>query len=146
MSNEYVTFTIAELTYGVPVEHVRETLGHHPRTRVPLATPGVAGLVNLRGQVVVTLDLRGRLGAEPLPEDGESMMVVLEVDGEVAALLVDVVGDVLEIPDGQVTSVPDTLAPQLRELVTGVHKLDDGLVLVLDVHAATAVRTTTHQG
>ena len=87
MSGQHVTFTIDGAMYGVPVMHVQETLGHQPRTHVPLAPEGVAGLVNLRGQVVLTLDLRPRLGLEPLPEGSEPMMVVVEVDGEAVSLL-----------------------------------------------------------
>ena len=60
--NRYVTFTIGDGLYGVDVLRVQEALRAHARTRVPLAPSGIAGLVNLRGQVVLTVDLRRRLG------------------------------------------------------------------------------------
>lgn len=138
MSGQHVTFTIAGAVYGVPVMHVQETLGHQPRTNVPLAPRGVAGLVNLRGQVVLTIDLRPRLGLAPLPVGSEPMMVVVEVDGEAVSLLVDSVGEVVEVSSDQFESVPDTLEAQVRELVVGVYKLERGLLLALDVRAAVA--------
>lgn len=139
MSGQHVTFTIDNATYGVPVAHVQETLGHQTRTKVPLAPVGVAGLVNLRGQVVLTIDLRPRLGLDPLPEGSKPMMVVVELDGEAVSLLVDSVGEVLNVSDDQFEAVPDTLDPRVRDLVTGVYKLERGLLLSLDIRAALAV-------
>lgn len=136
MTTQLVTFTIDEATYGVPVELVQETLGHQPRTRVPLAQRGVAGLVNLRGQVVLTVDLRPLLGLEPLATDAEAMMVVVKVDGEAVSLLVDTVGEVLDVADATFENVPETLSSAMRALLVGVHKLDGRLLLLLDVVAA----------
>lgn len=139
MSTQYVTFTIADALYGIEVLRIEETLGHHPRTPVPLAPRGIAGLVNLRGQVVLTLDLRPRLGLEPLAIDAESMMVVIDVEGESVSMLVDEVGEVLTLEDADFETPPGTLDPSVRELVTGAYKLDDGLLLTLDVGAAVTV-------
>lgn len=139
MAGQFVTFKIADATYGVPVMHVQETLGHQSRTFVPQAPRGVAGLVNLRGQVVLTLDLRPRLGLPALPAEAEPMMVVVEVDGEAISLLVDSVGEVLEVADAQFEGVPDTLDPAVRDLIVGVYKLEQGLLLALDIRAAAAV-------
>ena len=140
MTTQLVTFEIDGATYGVPVGLVQETLGHQPRTFVPLAQPGVAGLVNLRGQVVLTLDLRPMLGLEPLAADAEAMMVVVKVDGEAVSLLVDAVGEVLDVDDATYEAVPDTLGAAMRALVVGVHKLDGRLLLLLDVVAALALQ------
>ncbi|MFD2841685.1 chemotaxis protein CheW [Populibacterium corticicola] len=139
MSTQYVTFTIADAVYGIEVLRIEETLGHHPRTPVPLSPKGIAGLVNLRGQVVLSLDLRPRLGLEPLSLETESMMVVVDIDGESVALLVDEVGEVLTLDDADFETPPGTLDPLVRELVTGAYKLDSGLLLTLDVDAAVAV-------
>ncbi|WP_066465431.1 chemotaxis protein CheW [Sanguibacter suarezii] len=138
MSTQYVTFRIGEALYGVEVMRISETLGHHPRTPVPLAPAGIAGLVNLRGQVVLTVDLRPRLGLAPLAPDAVSMMVVVEVDDDSISLLVDEVGEVLTLDDDQFESPPDTLGADLRELITGAYKLETGLLLTLDVDAALA--------
>lgn len=136
MTTQLVTFAIDGATYGVPVDLVQETLGHQPRTFVPLAQPGVAGLVNLRGQVVLTVDLRPMLGLAPLAPGAEAMMVVVKVDGEAVSLLVDTVGEVLDVDESTFEAVPETLGAAMRALVVGVHKLDGKLLLLLDVVAA----------
>ncbi|WP_448059141.1 chemotaxis protein CheW [Cellulomonas hominis] len=136
--SQYVTFTLGGSHYGVDVTRVQEALRSHTRTRVPLAPPGVAGLVNLRGQVVLTVDLRPRLGLEPLAETAEPMMVVVQVAGEPVSLLVDEIGDVVEVGPESFETPPDTLEAALRPLILGAHKLERGLLLVLDVDQATA--------
>jgi purine-binding chemotaxis protein CheW len=138
MSRQLATFTVGGATYGVDVILVQEALRSQLRTPVPLAPSGVAGLVNLRGEVVLSMDLRPRLGLEPLTEDAEPMMVVVQVDGEPVSLLVDEVGDVVDVDDSQFETPPDTLDPALRELIVGAYKLPTGLLLALDVARATA--------
>lgn len=136
--SQYVTFTLGGSLYGVDVTRVQEALRSHVRTRVPLAPVGVAGLVNLRGQVVLTVDLRPRLGLAPLDDDAQPMMVVVEVAGEPVSLLVDAIGDVMEVGPETFEAPPDTLDAALRPLILGAHKLDGRLLLVLDVDQATA--------
>ncbi len=136
--SQFVAFTLAGGLYGVAVTRVQEALRAHTRTRVPLAPVGVAGLVNLRGQVVLTVDLRARLGLEPLDEDAEPMMVVVQVDGEPVSLLVDEIGDVVDVGPEAFESPPDTLDARLRAVILGAYKLDAELLLVLDVDSAAA--------
>jgi purine-binding chemotaxis protein CheW len=138
MSAQLATFTLDDRLYGVGVERVQEVLRSQARTRIPLAPPAIAGLVNLRGQVVMTIDLRSRLGLSPLPGDAEPMMVVVQVDGEPISLLVDEIGDVIDVEDDQFETPPDTLPTALREVILGAYKLDRGLLLALDVDRATA--------
>ena len=135
---QYVTFTLGGALYGVDVTRVQEALRAHTRTRVPLAPIDVAGLVNLRGQVVLTIDLRPRLGLPPLAADAEQMMVVVQVDGEPVSLLVDEIGDVLEVGPERFEVPPDTLDVGLRRLITGAYKLESTLLLILDVDQAVA--------
>jgi purine-binding chemotaxis protein CheW len=135
---QYVTFTLGGGLYGVDVTRVQEALRAHTRTRVPLAPIDVAGLVNLRGQVVLTIDLRPRLGVPPLAADAEPMMVVVQVDGEPVSLLVDEIGDVVEVGPERFEVPPDTLDVGLRRLITGAYKLDSSLLLILDVDQAVA--------
>lgn len=134
---QYVTFTMADKLYGISVERVQEVLPSRTTTAVPLAEGDVAGLVNLRGQVVLALDLRVRLGL-PARADGEQMMVVVDLGEEPVSLLVDTIGDVAEVGAEQFEAPPHTLAAELREVITGAYKLDDGLLLALDIDAVTA--------
>lgn len=138
MSRQLATFVIDGAQYGVDVVLVQEALRSQVRTAVPLAPPGIAGLVNLRGEVVLCVDLRVRLGLVPLAQDADPMMVVVQVDGEPVSLLVDEVGDVVDVDDTQFETPPDTLAPEMRELIVGAYKLPSGLLMALDVARATA--------
>jgi len=138
MSRQFATFSVAGARYGIDVLRVQEALRAQARTTVPLAPPGITGLVNLRGQVVMLLDLRTRLGLGPLAADAEPMMIVVEVDGEPISLLVDEIGDVIDVDDSQFETPPDTLPVALRDVILGAYKLDNGLLLALDVNRATA--------
>ncbi len=139
MRHQLATFKLDNRLYGVDVERVQEALRLHHRTPVPQSPKEVAGLVNLRGQVVLLVDLRARLGREPYADDDEPMMVVVKVDGEPVSLLVDQVGDVLELDADQFGPPPPTLEPALRDVVRGVYSLEDGLLLSLDVDLAAQV-------
>ena len=138
MSRQLATFVVDGSLFGVDVVRVQEALRWQARTKVPQAPAAIAGLVNLRGQEVLTVDLRVALGLPPLADDAEPMMVVVRVDGEPVSLLVDEIGDVLDVSDAQFENPPDTLDPGLRDVVVGVYKLDAGLLLALDVDRAVA--------
>ena len=139
MSAQLATFTLDGHVYGVDVDRVQEVLRSQPRTRVPLAPPAVAGLVNLRGQVLTAIDLRERLGLPQRAADVEPMVVVIRVAGEPISLLVDSIGDVVDVDDDDFEPPPDTLLDSSRELVLGVYKLPDRLLLALDPDRAVAV-------
>lgn len=134
---QYVTFQVADCLYGVDVARVQEVLRPQPRTPTPLAPATVAGLVNLRGQVVPAVDLRKRLSL-PAREGDEPMMVVVRVGSETVSLLVDRIGEVVTVGPESFAEPPDTLPVALRALVRGAHPLADRLLLVLDVEEAVA--------
>ena len=139
MTTQFVTFTLDDKLCGIPVERIVEVLPGRARTPVPLSPPDVAGLVNLRGQVVLSVDLRERLGIPRFvtDDDHEQMMVVVLVGGENVALLVDTIGDVVEVEDEQFETPPQTLPENLRSVIAGASKLPGRLVLALDVDQST---------
>ncbi len=130
---QYATFKVGENTFGVDVRVVQEVLRPHPITRVPLAPPAIAGLINLRGQVVTAVDLRQRLGLPPNDGERESMNVVARLGDGVVSLLVDSIGDVIEVDEADFEAPPETLTGPSRGLVLGAYKLDSTLLLALDV-------------
>lgn len=138
MTRQLATFVLEGAVYGIDVLQVQEALRPQVRTRVPLAPQGTAGLVNLRGQVVLTIDLRVCLGLEPLTEDADPMMLVVRIDDEPVSLLVDEIGDVLDVDEATFSAPPDTLDPRLRDVVLGAYVLPQGLLLALDVSQALA--------
>ncbi len=128
----FCTFYLGDLYLGVPVTKVQEVIRAQERTRVPLVSAVVNGLMNLRGEIVTTIDLRRRLELPPLAEGVESMNVVIRTDEGVVSILVDEIRDVLEVGNADFESVPATLLGPCRELVAGIYKLENSLLLILD--------------
>ncbi|MBS3940679.1 MAG: chemotaxis protein CheW [Actinobacteria bacterium] len=131
--NEYCTFRLDRLTFGIEVHQVQEVIRPQPLTGVPRSNSVVAGLINLRGQIVTAIDLRKRLELPERPEGEEAMNVVVRTpEGEVS-FLVDEIGDVVHVDETTFETPPDTVQGIARELITGAYKLEDRLLLILDV-------------
>jgi purine-binding chemotaxis protein CheW len=143
MSEElaYCTFELDGLFFGVQVLAVQEVIRYQRMTSVPLAPEVVRGLINLRGQVVTAIDLRCRLGMAPLPDGRLPMNVVVRTADGPVSLLVDSIGDVIEVDDDTFEPPPDTLTGVAAELITGVYKLEGRLLLVLDIDKALRLPT-----
>jgi purine-binding chemotaxis protein CheW len=133
------TFTLGGQWFGVEVLQVQEVIRYQPMTRVPRAHPVVEGLINLRGQIVTAVDLRRRLELPPRPVDHRPMNIVVRGDDEAISLLVDEVGEVVEVTDAQWERPPETLTGVARALIPGAYKLEDRLLLVLDTARAVHV-------
>ena len=131
-SKQFCTFFINGLFFGIEVLKVQEVIRYQEMTRVPLAPNMIQGLINLRGQIVTAIDLRRRLELPARGEDQLPMNVVVRTDDGAVSLLVDEIGDVVEIQDDVRERPPETLRGVARELVTGVYKLKERLLLVLD--------------
>lgn len=129
----YATFAVNDTLFGVDATDVQEVLAEQRLTRVPLSSPEVLGLINLRGQVVVTIDMRRLLSLPARDTEGTPINVVLRTDHGPVSVAVDEVGDVLEASDSDLEPPPETLSAPTRALVTAVQKLDHELLLVLDV-------------
>jgi purine-binding chemotaxis protein CheW len=138
MSTRLVTFTLDGRHYGIDVSVVQEVLRGLPCTRIPLAPRAFAGLINLRGQVLAVVDLRVQLELPAREGDLEPMLVVAHVDGGPVALLVDSIGAVVDVEPKQFERPPDTLVGPTRDLIHGVYKLADHLLLSVDVAKAVA--------
>ncbi|HMD97488.1 MAG TPA: chemotaxis protein CheW [Terriglobia bacterium] len=129
---QFSTFLVDGLFFGVEVEKVQEVLRYQQMTRVPLASPVVRGLINLRGQIVTALDLRRRLDLSERPDGQVPMNVVIRTDDGGVSLLVDEIGDVVEVDESTFERPPDTLKSSARAVIRGVHKLNGRLMHVLD--------------
>jgi purine-binding chemotaxis protein CheW len=121
-----------EQCYGLDVLAVQEVVRSQPLTRVPLAHPMVRGLMNLRGQIVTAIDLRRRLNLPPRDNVSESVNVVLQMEDGPVALLVDEVGEVLDVTEEQFERPPNTLNDSSSHLIQGAYKLPDRLLVILD--------------
>src|SRR6201996_5327660 len=129
----FVTLTVADQLCGVPVLAVRDILGEHKITRIPLAPTEIAGSLNLRGRIVTAIDLRQRLRLPAAPADQPRMSVVAEQGGELYALLVDQVSEVMSLQAGSFERNPPTLPPAWAQFSSGIYRLDGRLLVVLDV-------------
>jgi purine-binding chemotaxis protein CheW len=131
----YATFLVDDRLLGIPVERVQEVLRAQPVTRVPLAHEHVAGLVNLRGQIVTAIDLRARLGRPARVEGQPTAQVVVLTDDGPVSLVVDRLGDVVAVEEDAFETAPGSVDAVARRLIKGTFKLDDALLLDLDLTA-----------
>jgi purine-binding chemotaxis protein CheW len=129
----FVTLTVADQLCGVPVLAVRDILGEQVITRIPLAPPEIAGSLNLRGRIVTAIDLRCRLQLPPAPPGHKKMSVVTELGGELYALLVDQVSEVLSLKASAFERNPPTMERCWVNFSNGIYRLDGRLLVVLDV-------------
>lgn len=132
-TQDYVTMFIDGQMFGIAVLTVQDVLGPQKITRIPLAPREVAGSLNLRGRIVTAIDVRLRLGLKRADDENKGMSVVVEQGGELYSLMVDQVGEVLSLPIAKFERNPPTLDPMWREFSAGIYRLDDKLLVVLDV-------------
>jgi purine-binding chemotaxis protein CheW len=126
------TFYLDGQFFGLEVYKVQEVIRFLEMTRIPLASDVIRGLINLRGQIVTAIDLRRRLGLPPRSHSQPPMNVVVRTDDAVISLLVDEIGDVLEVDQADFEQPPETLQGMCRTLIKGAYKLDGRLLLVFD--------------
>ncbi|MGA2004250.1 MAG: chemotaxis protein CheW [Terriglobales bacterium] len=138
-TKQFCTFYLDRHFFGVPVDEVQEVIRYLDMTRVPLVSEMVRGLINLRGQIVTAIDLRRRLAITDRAPDQLPMNVVIRTDDGAVSLLVDEIGDVLEVEQEVFETPPETMPAQQKKMVDGVYKLDSRLLLVLNTERALAV-------
>ena len=130
---DYVTFTAAGQLFGLPIGRVQDVFKPMNITRVPLAGPEIAGVLNLRGRVVTAIHLSNRLGLQSAAQRAAPMAIGIESGAESFGLLVDTVGEVLKLPDSEREANPVNLDRELARVSAGVFRLDGQLLVVLDV-------------
>jgi len=133
------TFHVGKYLFGVDVALVQEIVRMQPITPVPLSASEIAGLINLRGEVLTAVDLRSRLGLPPPPPEARPQVnVVVRVDDEPVSLLVDAIGGVIDVSALPFQSTPATVDQKTRALIVGAYTLPDQLLLALDVRKVLA--------
>ena len=135
-TQQYCTFYLNKLMFGVELERVQEVIRSMEITPIPLSPRVVSGLMNLRGQIITGIDLRRRLDLADRPEGMHPMHVVIRSADGAVSLLVDEIGDVVEVTEESFERPPETLQGKVREVILGVHKLEKHLMHVLDTEKA----------
>jgi purine-binding chemotaxis protein CheW len=130
---EYVTVLLDGQLFGLPIARVQDVFMPDRLTRVPLAPPEIAGVLNLRGRIVTAVDLRRRLGMAPRSDGRPPMAVGIELKGESYGLLIDAVGEVMKLANGTREANPVNLDTRLAGVSAGVHRLEGQLMVILDV-------------
>lgn len=131
MTDQLCSFQLAGMTFGVNAVEVQEVMRAQPVTRVPLADPAVVGLMNLRGQIVTTIDLRTRFGLPPRAASDKPFNVVIRCADGMFSLLVDSIGDVVSPAGESFEALPENVPSLFRDLIAGAYKLPDRLLFVL---------------
>jgi purine-binding chemotaxis protein CheW len=130
-TRQYSTFRVDDLLLGIEVVKVQEIIRRQEMTVVPLASQAIEGLINLRGQIVVAINTRRSLGL-PRQENDRGANVVIRSDDAAVSLLVDEIGDVIDVPLDRYAPVPENMPSEQKELIECVYDLKEGLLLVLD--------------
>ena len=133
---QYCTFYLDGLFFGVEVEKVQEVIRFQEMTDIPRAPREVHGLINLRGQIVTAMDLRTRLELTEREQGVKPMNVVIRTVEGPMSLLVDEIADVLEVDEQIFERPPETIKGVARQLIRGIYKLEGCLLLILDTETA----------
>ncbi len=133
-SSQFSTFYVSGSLYGLDVAAVQEVTKSLTMTRVPLSPSYVCGLINLRGQIATAIGLRDLFGLDKQDAAAESMNVVCKGEGLLLSLLVDRIGDVLEVDQDLFEPTPDTLPESVSKFMTGVYKIPGALLSILDIN------------
>lgn len=142
MARQFSTFWVDGFFFGVEVDQVQEVIRYQEMTPVPLAPAVVSGLINLRGHIVTAIDLRRRLGLRERAATDLPMNVVIRNEDGAVSLLVDEIGDVLEVEEETFELPPGTLSGEAREFIRGVYKLNGALLIALDTDKILNLVTT----
>lgn len=130
---DYVTFYIGDQMFGIPVLRVQDILTPNKIAPIPLAPKEVKGSINLRGRIVTVVDVRIRLGLPDKAGEKHTMGVTVEQDHDLYTLLVDKIGDVIGLSRDLYEKNPATLDPKWRDFSNGVFRLEENLMVVLDI-------------
>jgi purine-binding chemotaxis protein CheW len=130
---QFVTMHVGEALIGISVHSVQDVIHYQPITQIPLAPSVIAGAINVRGRIVTAIDMRHKLGLGPYPELSTAMMIVVEHQHELYALMVDSVGDVLTLAAEEQERLPANMNDNWRSIAAGIYKLDGNLLVIIEV-------------
>ncbi len=131
--SQLITFLVGESVYAIDVMRVQEVTSFLPMTKIPIAPESIAGLINLRGQIATAIGLGKLFDIENREVAQVGVTVICKVDGTLLSLLVDSIGDVIEITDAECEAVPETVKQSARQFLSGVYKSQSSIVSIIDI-------------
>lgn len=132
-TEKYLVFQIGNESYAIPLLQVQEIRSFTPVTRVPNAPPYVLGVMNLRGNIIAVLDARTRFEIEPQPDEENTVVVVVQVQGKTFGLRVDSVSDVADVPLDQIQPPPPVASEATQKFLSGLVQLGDRVLILLNL-------------
>ncbi|MCB1191171.1 MAG: chemotaxis protein CheW [Leptospiraceae bacterium] len=131
--SQFCTFYLDSHLFGIDVKKVQEIIICNDITKVPLALEEASGLIHLRGQIIAVIDLRKRLKMTSVKLKFPVYNIILKTEEEPVSLIVDEIGDVIYIEKDSYEPPPETISGISKELITCVYKLEEHLLLILDI-------------
>lgn len=130
---QLVVFRLHNEEFGVEITDVREIVKPRHITRLPHVADYIEGVTNLRGEVIPVICLRKRFGLEPQEETQDTRIIMLEIDDGMVGFIVDAVTETLRLPEDAIDPPPSNIAGLRADYLAGVGKLDDRLLILLEV-------------
>jgi purine-binding chemotaxis protein CheW len=130
---QFVSFNLGKELYGIEITKVREIILIAEITRIPETPHFLKGLINLRSTVIPVIDLRARFGLPEGELSDESRIMVLQACGKTIGIVVDAVSEVLRVKHDQIAPPPPTVAGLGRDYLNGLVKLENRLLILLDI-------------
>ncbi len=131
--SQLISFVVGDEEYGLDILRVKEVIRIREITRLPRAPSFVKGIINLRGDVIPIIDLRDRFGLEHKDYTETTRVIVVDVDGKLVGMVVDAASQVVRIPNDQIDPPPPIVGGLSAEYIRGVGKLDERLVILLNI-------------
>jgi purine-binding chemotaxis protein CheW len=131
--NQLISFIVGDEEYGLDILRVKEVIRIREITRLPKAPSFVKGIINLRGDVIPIIDLRDKFGLEVQEYTTTTRVIVVDVEAKLVGMVVDAASQVVRIPADQIDPPPPIAGGLSTEYIRGVGKLDDRLVILLNI-------------
>lgn len=132
---QYLTVEIGGQLFGLPVEYLRDIFRRADITPIPLSSAEVLGSINLRGRIVTVVDLRAKFGLDEASLVKSEMHVAVSHEQELFSLVVDKVGEVIQLSTKDFEPLPPTLEQKWKTIAAGVCKLNNGLIMPVNMDA-----------
>lgn len=128
----YLTFNLDNEVFGIAINYVNEIIGMQKINKIPEVSSFVKGIINLRGEIIPIIDMRLKFKKQPIEYDDRTCIIIVDIDGISAGLIVDQVSEVINIDDASISNPPDTRTGFANRYIMGIGKLTDSVILILD--------------
>ena len=143
---QFISFSVGEEEYGLELLRVKEVIRVREITWLPKAPSFVKGIINLRGDVIPIIDLRDKFGLEAKEATANTRVIVVEVEGKLMGMVVDSASQVVRIPADQIDPPPPVFGGRAQDFITGVGKIEDKLIILLNSDAILTAEERTQLG